>query len=106
MISLSSYGQSLQRQDLSTQQTGNEKVASAAASTRLYWPPEGTGVDRILSKSEYSLLDRQKEHKFINVALATCVCSFFFLSVMEKKYFICSDLCILRVLKISEKSFY
>ena len=44
------------------QQTGNEKVASAAASTRIYWPPEGAEVDRILSKSEYSLLDRQKEN--------------------------------------------
>ena len=62
MISLSCYGQSLQWQDLSTQKTGNEKVASAAASTRIYWPPEGAGVDRILSKSEYSLLDRQKEN--------------------------------------------
>ena len=48
------YGQSLQRQGLSTHQTGNEKVASAAASPRLYWLPEGAGVDRILSKSEYS----------------------------------------------------
>ena len=65
--------------------TGNEKVASAAASTRLYWPPGGAGVDRILST--LCLIDKKRILLHKVYKCSPCHTCSFFLKCNGKKVF-------------------